>query len=158
MADISRQEGLKITDEAQGWKGTPYMKVGPASVKGSDGGGDCSGSTWKIYCKVALPYEYQPCATFADYSNKTGRFRELARGEARQEGDVLLWPDHMAIASDFTHDKDDATTPRVNASGAHWTQTNDMWTATKPGGHPYEPAKISYFKGGTMPRVFRYQK
>jgi cell wall-associated NlpC family hydrolase len=94
-SDISADEGAKITAEARTWKDTPYKLVGAGSIKGS--GGDCSGSSWRIYTAAGLPYEYRSTSTFIDYVNKTKRFRELRGNEAMQEGDLLFWPDHMAI-------------------------------------------------------------
>jgi len=153
--DITPAEGVKITAEARSWGGTPYKLVGSGSIK-SDGG-DCSGSTWRIYGAAGFAYEYQATSGFLDYNARQKRFRELGAGEAMQEGDVLFWPDHMAIYSDFAADPDDASTARVTAKGAHWTQHNDMWSATRPGGAAYGPANMGYFKP-TKPRIFRYQK
>jgi hypothetical protein len=62
----------------------------------------------------------------------------------------------MAIYTSFSMDKDNATTARTNAQGP-WTQVNDMWTATRPGGGAYQPGKISYFRS-ELPTVWRYQK
>jgi hypothetical protein len=154
-SDISTDDGAKITAEARTWKDTPYKLVGAGSIKGD--GGDCSGSTWRIYEAAGFKYDYRSTSAFVDYVKDKKRFRELGGGEAMQEGDILFWPDHMAIYSTFAGDKDDATTDRVNNKGRHWTQVNDMWTATHPGGQDYEPAKMSFFKS-TAPRVFRYQK
>jgi hypothetical protein len=154
-SDISADDGAKITAEARNWKDTPYKLVGSGSIKGT--GGDCSGSTWRIYDAAGFKYAYQNTSGFIDYVGKKKKFRELASSDTKQEGDILFWPDHMAIYSTFAGDKDDATTDRVNKKGQHWTQVNDMWTATKPGGQDYEPAKMSFFKS-TAPRLFRYQK
>lgn len=153
--DISAAEGAKLVLEAKSWKGTPYKLVGAASIKGT--GGDCSGSTWCIYTAAGFAYDYRNTATFAAYVAEKKNFRKLGAGEAKQDGDLLLWSDHMAIYSSFALDKDNATTARVNAKGANWTQANDMWTATRPGGGPYQPHKMAYFKP-TVPAVYRYQK
>jgi hypothetical protein len=154
--DISAADGATITMQAKAWKGTPYKLVGPGSILGD--GGDCSGSTWRIYAAAKFDYDYQATATFPDYVAAKKKFRELGPDEAMQEGDILYWSNHMAIFSNFANDPDDASVDRVNAKGQHWTQTNDMWTATHPGGKPYGPGKMSYFKPDEPPRVFRYQK
>lgn len=85
------------------------------------------------------------------------KFRKLSAMEEKQEGDMLVWSDHMAIYTSFVSDVTNGSTPRVNAKGAKWTQQNDMWTATRPGGGPYQPHKMSYFKP-TPPDVYRFQK
>jgi NlpC/P60 family len=154
-SDISAEEGAKITAEAQTWKGTPYKLVGAGSIKND--GGDCSGSTWRIYTAAGFTYEYRNTSTFIDYVTQKKKFREIPGGDPKQEGDLLFWPDHVAIYTTFAADKDDASTDRVNKKGQHWTQVNDIWTATNPTGGPYQPAKMSFFKT-SPPRVFRYQK
>ncbi len=154
-SDITAADGALITVQAMAWKGTPYQLVGPGSVVGH--GGDCSGSTWRIYGAAGFAYDYQATGTFPDYVVRKKRFRELSPGEAMQEGDLLYWSNHMAIYSGFANDTPDAATDRVNTAGRHWTQNNDMWTASKPGGPVYGPAKMSYFKPD-RPRIFRYQK
>jgi len=152
--DISADGGRLIVTEAATWKGTPYLLNGALAAKGA--GGDCSGTTQKIYSGAQCPFEYQMAGSFPAYAATSGLFRELAAGDAKQEGDILSWPSHMAIYASFALDSLNATTPR-ETNGKKWTQYNDMWTATKPGGPAYGPGKISFFK--TEPsRVFRYQK
>ena len=153
MSDVTPEQGRAIVAAAAGWKGTPYSKVGPASARGR--AGDCSGSTWLIYKAAGLPYEYQSTGSFVDYVTRTHRFREIAGNEARQEGDVLYWSGHMAIYSTFASDPANATTPRINKAGARWTQVNDMWSATHPGGAAYGPGATQFFRSDA-PRVFRY--
>lgn len=156
-SDINAGDGQRIVKEAASWKGTEYQKIGPSSVK--QVGGDCSGSTHRIYEAAGFSYTYQATATFAAYVATSGKFRELKAGEARQEGDLILWSSHMAIYTSFADDKDNATTPRTNKSGTPWTQRNDMWSATHVGGPAYGPNKIEYFsKTNDQPRYFRYQK
>ena len=91
------------------------------------------------------------------YVDKEKKFRELDKTENKQEGDILYWEGHMAIFSSFNDDTEDAKTDRIGKKGNHWTQVNDMWTATHPGGPAYQPGKMAYFKS-SEPRVFRYQK
>lgn len=153
MSDITPEQGRAIVTAAAEWKGTAYSLVGAASVRGK--GGDCSGSSWLIYKAAGLPYDYQASGTFVDYVNRTHRFREVTAREARQEGDLLYWPGHMAIYSTFANDPANLTTPRVNKAGSKWTQTNDMWSATHTGGPAYGPGASRYFRD-TAPRVFRY--
>ena len=153
--DISADDGGKVVLEAKAWKDTPYQLIGSASVKGT--GGDCSGSTWRIYGAAGFVYDYRNTATFATYAIQSRKFRKLDASEVKQEGDLLLWPDHMAIYTSFASDKDNATTGRTNAKGTKYTQVNDIWTATHPGGGPYQPHKMSYFKP-TAPSVYRFQQ
>jgi hypothetical protein len=155
LADISSDDGAKIVAEAATWKGTAYSLLGKESSKGT--GGDCSGSTYKIYGVAGFSYDYRNAASFPDYATKSGHFRKLDSSETKQEGDILWWPDHMAVFSSFASDDENATTPRVNRRGQPWTQTNDMWTATHDGGGPYGPAQMHWFKPGP-PVVYRYQK
>jgi hypothetical protein len=153
--DLSPADGQALTAEAATWEGTPYSLLGAGSVKGV--GGDCSGSTWLIYKAAGFPYEYQQAAGFAAYALRTGLFRELAGGDARQDGDILSWPNHMAIVSTFVADPAHATTARTNRAGHPWTQKNDMWTASHPGGPAYACAELRFWRNDP-PRVFRYQK
>ncbi len=153
--DISPADGVKLVQEAKTWKDTPYALVGSASVKGIHG--DCSGSSWRIYSAAGFEYDYRNSASFPVYAIESKKFRKLGVMEEKQEGDMLVWSDHMAIYTSFSADRENATTPRVNAKGTRWTQQNDMWTATHPGGGPYQPGKMSYFKP-TPPAVYRFQK
>jgi cell wall-associated NlpC family hydrolase len=66
-SDISATDGALITTEAASWKGTPYSFVGAGTTKGENGGGDCSGTTWRIYSNAGFKYEYQATATFPQY-------------------------------------------------------------------------------------------
>jgi len=157
--ELSADEGRKIVAEAKTWKGVAYGTVGKASSKGPGGSADCSGSTWGIYRAAGFPYEYQATATFPAYVKESGRFRELGSNEKQQDGDILYWSGHMAIYSTFTTvDVGDAITDRVNKKGARWSQKNDMWTASHPGGSPYGPAEIRTWKNGVLPQTFRYVK
>ena len=153
--DISVADGIKVVQEAKTWQGTPYALVGSASVKGIQG--DCSGSSWRIYSAAGFAYDYRNSAAFPVYAIESKKFRKLGVMEEKQEGDMLVWSDHMAIYTSFVSDVANGSTPRVNAKGAKWTQQNDMWTATRPGGGPYQPHKMSYFKP-TPPDVYRFQK
>ena len=154
--DISIDDGRRIVTEAASWKGTPYVLNGALATKGV--GGDCSGTTYKIYLAVQCTYNYQAAHGFPAYALQSGLFRELDAGEQRQDGDILSWPNHMAIYLSFASDPDDATTQRSNkATGHQSTQKNDMWTASKPDGPAYGPAALCYWRPDA-PRVFRYRK
>jgi hypothetical protein len=156
--DISAANGARITAEAASWNGTPYALVGSKSTKGEKGGGDCSGTTWLIYSAAGFQYEYQTSKSFPENALKRGLFREVAAGDAKQDGDILWWNDHMAIYSTFMSPAETKfkTTARKNKNGASWTQTNDMWTASHPGGLPFRPAAIRYFGKEMAPRFFRW--
>src|SRR5262245_30028318 len=84
--DISPADAALIVKEAATWEGTPYSLVGEASAKSN--GGDCSGSTYKIYKAANCPYKYQTSHGFPAYARKSGLFRELRSKEAKQDGDI----------------------------------------------------------------------
>ncbi|CAN7571146.1 hypothetical protein [Acidovorax sp. Leaf78] len=152
--DITANEALPLIKEAATWKGTTYALRGSASTKG--GSGDCSGTTFLIYREAGFPYEYQTSGTFPAYAQRSGLFRLLTATEAVQPGDVLSWPNHMAIYAGSALQKEDATTQRVNANGKNWTQHNDIFTATRPNGPAYMPASLRYWRPDP-PKVYRYQ-
>jgi hypothetical protein len=120
--DISVDDGKLIVVEAASWKGTPSKLNGPGAIKGV--GGDSSGTTQKIYAAAKCPYTYQTAHDFPTYALRSGVFRELGAGEQKQEGDILSWPNHMAIYSSFGGDLKNATTARTNKHGQKWTQRN----------------------------------
>ena len=155
MADITAAQGRLITLEAMTWDGTPYSLVGNGSIKSQ--GGDCSGSTWRIYTQVGFPYDYRSTGTFAKYATDAGLFRKLKDDEARQDGDILLWSAHMAVYSTFASQMEAPlrTTPRVTKKGQNWTQVNDMWTAHFTNGPPYGTGASKYFSDD-VPDVYRY--
>jgi hypothetical protein len=155
MADIKPDEGRLITVKALGWKGTEYALVGDKSVKGVSG--DCSGTTNKIYCEAGFTYQYRSTDTFAAYAYSSGLFRLVADGEPKQDGDILLWDDHMAIYSSFSSPLEGPfrTTPRTNKAGKPWTQFNDMWTASHTDGPPYGPGASKFWKSDA-PDVYRF--
>ena len=155
---VSAENGALISSEAASWMGTPYALVGNNSTKGETGGGDCSGTTCKIFAAAGFLYDYQATATFPTYAMRTGLFRELDPGESKQSGDLLYWSDHMAIYSTFMSASEAGfkTTPRTNKKGQPWTQYNDMWTASHPGGSAYRASAILYSGKPTAPRIFRW--
>ncbi len=153
--DITATQGAKITAVAKLWKGTPYKAIGAASKKGIEG--DCSGTTWRIYEEAGFPFAYNPTASFPAYAKSSGRFRELAKGEPMQEGDILYWDGHVAIFSEFATDAANRVTDRLAKDGkTPWKQVNDMWSATNSKGPPYGPNKMGFFRK-EAPRVFRYR-
>ncbi len=151
--DISAAQGTLITAEAATWSGTKYVSIGEASSKGV--GGDCSGSTFRIYAAAGFPYDYRRTEDFPAYALKSGHFRELAAGDKPQDGDVLSWHGHMSIYSTFSTASEAASATTKDRRGA--AQFNDMWTAFHPGGPVYGPAKASYFRPDP-PHIFRYQR
>jgi cell wall-associated NlpC family hydrolase len=153
--DISAESAKKIVTEAATWKGTPYQLLGAMSVKSR--GGDCSGTTCKIYGAAGLAFNYSDSGHFASYALSSGLFREVLASETRQDGDILSWSSHMAIYCSFAEDAINASTDRVSKKGARFKQINDMWTAFHSGGDAYGPFKLGYFRTDA-PRVFRYQK
>lgn len=97
--DISRSDGERVVVEAITWIGTPYALIGQSSAK--QHGGDCSGSTLKIFVAVGFRYIYQASGTFRHYAASTGIFRQLLASESMQSGDILSWPNHMAVHAEF---------------------------------------------------------
>lgn len=157
---ISATQGAIITTEAVSWKDTPYGLVGNGLMKGKNGSGDCSGTTWKIYSATGFTYDYQSTAIFQKYAMDSGLFCKLGPAEAMQDGDILYWSDHMAIYSTFTSiaESQVRTTSRTNKQGKPWTQYNDMWTASHPGGLPYRASAIKYSGKMAAPQVYRWLK
>jgi hypothetical protein len=160
MPDITLEDGRLITGEALAWKGTVYALVGDRSIKGHSG--DCSGSTNKIYSKAGFSYEYRSVATFEAYAGSSRLFRKLRDDEQKQDGDILLWEDHMAIYSTFSAPLEAPfrTTARVNKQNkkeVHWTQVNDMWTASHTGGPAYGAGASKYWKDDA-PDSYRFVK
>ncbi len=151
--DITPAQGAAITAEASTWSGTKYVSIGEGSSKGVSG--DCGGSTFRIYAAAGFPYDYRRTEDFPSYAVKSGHFRELSSGEEPQDGDVLSWHGHMAIRSTFSTATEAASATTRDRRGS--PQVNDMWTAFRPGGPAYGPAKASYFRPDP-PRVFRYQR
>ena len=156
MADITAAQGRLIVLEAMSWADTPYSLVGNGSIKGQ--GGDCSGSTWRIYTAAGFAYDYRSTGAFASYAATSGLFRKLRDNEARQDGDILLWSEHMAIFSTFTSPLEAPlrTTPRVNRNHRPWTQVNDMWTAHYTGGPAYGTGASQNFSATETPDVYRW--
>lgn len=149
---VSAAEGERIVAEAAQWTGTPYSLIGNASQRGV--GGDCSGSTNKIYIAAGFPYTYQATSSFIGYVTTTHRFVEITDGK-KQPGDILWWPGHVAVYAEFAETDPNYQTSHAGAHGTYKT-TNNMWTATHPGGEPYEPHDYRKFRPGQAPRVFRY--
>ena len=149
---ITEEEGWKIVAAAKTWEGTPYKLVGAASVKGK--GGDCSGSTNKIFVEAGFPYPYQSTTMFAAYARSTNRFRKIDPATVPlQPGDVLLWEGHMAIYAPFTEDDPRSDTGVVKDGKK---MKNDMYTAfNSHANKPYGPYNIKTFRGD-KPTVYRY--
>lgn len=149
---LTESEGEKILKVAATWVGTPYELVGSNSQKGKKG--DCSGTTNKIYAEAGFFYPYQTSSSFAGFSKKTSRFREIDPEKVpMQSGDVLLWPGHMAIYAKFNGDESKRNTGIVNKGVS---VENDMYTAfNQRTGAPYAPYNTKVFRPDRY-RVFRY--
>jgi hypothetical protein len=149
---ISEEDGWKIVAAAQEWEGTPYRLVGASSVKGV--GGDCSGTTNKIFISTGFPYPYQSTANFASYARSSNRFRKIDRSKTPlQAGDVLLWPGHMAIYAPFP-EGDRRRDTGVIKQGKK--MLNNMYTAFNTRTNtPYGPYNIETFRSDPY-TVYRY--
>ena len=157
MADLTAEDGKKITLEALTWKGTAYALVGEQSRKGHFG--DCSGTTCAIYGAAGFNFPYQQAANFPAWAIREGKFRKVLESETRQDGDILVWDGHMAIYSTFSTllEAPMRTTARVSTKTKQpWTQLNDMWTASRPDGPAYRESASVYFKAGAKPDAYRY--
>jgi cell wall-associated NlpC family hydrolase len=63
---------------------TPYKMLGPASTKGKDGGGDCSGITYKGYEDAGRRYSYMQAVGFKDLKNHPN----FVKVDTPQPGDI----------------------------------------------------------------------
>lgn len=151
---ISEDEGWKIVAIAATWEGTPYSLVGGGSVKNV--GGDCSGTTNKIYIEAGFPYTYQSSANFASYSQATNKFRKIDTSkEPMQAGDILLWPGHIAIYAPFPEGHPKYFTGVIKHGKK---MPNNMYTAfNQRTNTPYGVYNIEAFRGDAY-TVYRYFK
>ena len=150
---ISEDEGWKIVKFASSWEGTPYSLVGAGSVKGV--GGDCSGTTNKIYTEAGFPYRYQSTSKFVEYASSTNRFRKIDLAKDKlQSGDILLWPGHMAIYAPFPEGHEKHDTGVVQRGKKKY---NNMYTAfnSRANAPPFGPHNIETFRGDAY-TVYRY--
>lgn len=157
---ITATEGWKIVQVAKSWTGTPYAPVvkagvtvpgsekyiGGGAVKGK--GGDCSGSTWKIYAEAGFPYGsyintalfVNRAATEPDFMSAwlqklVGSDKNFVKGQhyfkkvsVQQVGDIGWWHNgkigdeaagHMAI-----YDINAGKTEPNKVDGNVWSATN----------------------------------
>ena len=149
---ITEADGWKIVAEAATWEGTVYSAIGAQSVKGVSG--DCSGSTFKIYCAAGFPYPYKQTASFEEYARTSNRFRRIDSATTPlQAGDVLLWPGHMAIYAPLPADHPKFHTGVVRRGVP---MPNNFYTAFNANStRPYGPFNIQTFRADSY-KVFRY--
>jgi hypothetical protein len=149
---ITEAEGWKIVEAAKAWEGTPYRLVGANSVRHV--GGDCSGTTNKIFAAAGFSYRYQSTANFAAYVEKSLRFRKInPASQALQAGDILLWPGHMAIYAPFP-ESDFRRDTGVVLRGER--MVNNMYTAFNTHSNKgYGPYNIPTFRRDAY-KVYRY--
>jgi len=138
--DITEEEAkTDVPPEASSWEGTKY-KLGEHG-KGKQA--DCSWSTWGIFNNLApvdsFAYPYTQADAFPQAA-ANGRipFRKLAPGQAKQVGDVLHFPGHIAIYA-----------------GRDAQGEEIMWTASTSK-NKYMKQPISNF-GKPYDGIFRYQ-
>ncbi len=138
---LTAEEGWRVVTAAKEWEGTPYSLIGAASKRGV--GGDCSGTTHKIYGEAGFPYPYKMTSSFKEFAESTHQFSPVTG--APQAGDVLLWSGHMAIYAPFP-DGDPRQDTGLMKKGVK--QKNDMYTAFNPRtGDSYAPYSSVVFRG-----------
>ena len=96
---------LSAIAEAKTWVGTHYDPIGKASKKTI--GGDCSGSTYKIFMESGKKYAYLTSKDFeVSAATECVPFKSVPI-EEKQIGDVLHFYKHVAIyAGKNEHGKD----------------------------------------------------
>jgi RHS repeat-associated protein len=134
-SNLTAQQQAAITNAAQGWIGTPYV-YGGCSRKGSD----CSGSIIAIYAiaGITLPGRM----TSGDFAHSSLFQRVTGNPEV---GDVGVYPGHVDIFGGAA----------VGGFCPLHSNTDpcNVWSATHPGGNPFERANSGWF--GT-PVWYRY--
>jgi cell wall-associated NlpC family hydrolase len=152
--DVTAAEGERIVAEAALWKDTPYadqphlQPPGPYRQYNGAGaergvGGDCSGSTWKVYGAAGFPYTYRASGQWSQAVN-SGHipFRRLSEGEAGQAGDVLQFNGHLAILA---------------SPGQMWTARRSGYSATgEYFNRPFTLMAIQYWGNPVIAR-YRYR-
>jgi cell wall-associated NlpC family hydrolase len=137
--DISARDKEKILRAAKEWEGTPYAPrntplAGDKAKKKE--GGDCSGSTHRIFDEAELGYKYTDSSSFSE-AVKSGKipFRKVETNEI-QPTDIVVFEGvgHMAI----------------------YAGNGNVYSARRTGGHPYGVYPMQWF--GANRSYYRYQK
>jgi cell wall-associated NlpC family hydrolase len=137
--DISARDKEKVLEAADDWLGTPYaprntlLAGGQAKKKE---GGDCSGSTNRIFDEAGLGYKYTESTKFSE-AVKNGKipFRKVEADEI-QPTDVVVFEGvgHMAI----------------------YAGNGNVYSARRTGDNPYGVYPMQWF--GANRSYYRYQK
>lgn len=144
---ITAAEGQGIADKAKGWTDTPYgtgKYAGGNAVK--DKGADCSGSVWSIYKEAGLSYgDYTNTSGF---TNLVGTDSNFVKGKhyfkkvaAPQVGDVGVWSNGKSGSDARGH----IAIYDAGAGKTQKKQDGNLWSATRPGGSEFGPARIDFF-------------
>jgi cell wall-associated NlpC family hydrolase len=124
----------KVVEQATTWLGTPYKTGG--TVKGPNGGVDCSHNVHLVYKDAGYEYPYSPTNTFPP----AGYFVSIDREDAK-EGDILLFEGHMGIVAT---NPADGSTDIISAQGS-----------------PTKPGKVQYGKSewfGALKGAYHWNK
>ncbi len=134
---ISFQDGTSITAEAKLWVGVPYLTGGE-----DKDGADCSGSVFGIYRDAGFPFPRVGSYDFPSLKNF-----QLAPDNIPQAGDVGYWPGHLMI-----YDSEAGLTSKHEQANG--------WSASHPGGTPFNTARFQWFDDHyqTQVRWYRYLK
>ena len=153
VRDVSATEGAAIVAQAALWKDTPYadqphlQPAGPYQQYNGNRaergvGGDCSGSTWKIYEAAGLAYSYRASGAWASSVDSAQiPFRRLSAEESLQLGDVLRFSGHLAVFA---------------GEGKMWTARRSGYTNGEYFNRPFTHMAVQYWGNPVLAR-YRYR-
>ena len=134
---LSAAEGQIIANTARSWIGTPYITPGITKA-----GADCNGTVYGIYNEAGFPIPHVSSSNYPTLS----QFKP-APDNTPQVGDVGWWDGHVMI-----YDPNAGMTNRDGPANG--------WSASHPGGRPFDVAKYQWYDKhyGTKVKWLRYDK